>query len=239
MKKLILILSLCLALFFCLCACGNEELNSAKPNNDSVQSTDEPAQAETAVDSVPADDEDSADSWKQAYINYLESLTSNESYNIDAETFALIDLNDDGIPELYEDHGSTAGGAEVLTYFNGNLESQYMYTYGLHYIEGENLFRDMGGHMDGYYDEIYRIENGKFISVASGAYGAEDNTNVQFDENGKPIYEYYWEDTEVSEEEYEEMLNSVYDTSRETDPYSEELMYDYNEIYDVIENYIG
>ena len=34
-----------------------------------------------------------------------------------------------------------------------------MYNYGFRYIEGANLFRDFGGHMDEYYDKIYTLEN--------------------------------------------------------------------------------
>ncbi len=232
MKKRFFAIFVCVVMLTCLTACAKDDKTDVKQEN----KPGEPTPSATALtEAVPADNEAETDDWKDAYIHYLESIGPDA---LDMETFALIDLNGDGTPELYNDHGTTATGAEVLTYCNGNLESLFMYSYGLHYIEGENLFRDAGGHMDGYYDEIYSIENGKFVSVASGGYGAEDNSNLQFDENGAPIYKYYWEGTEVSKEEYEEMLNSVYDTSRETDPYSEELMYDYNGIFDVIENYI-
>ena len=38
--------------------------------------------------------------------------------------------------------------------------------------------------MDYYYDLVYRLSGGELIPVASGYYGAVDNSNVQFDEEG-------------------------------------------------------
>ena len=240
MRKRFLVLTICLALVFCLTACGDDEPVSGKHKNKDNKATPVPADTTETDVFETAGNKDADDGWKQAYINYLKGIAAeDDTYNLEQENFALVDIDGDGIPELYDDHGTTAAGAELFTYNNGNIESLYMYTYGLKYIEGKNLFRDLGGHMDEYYDDIYCIENGKFVLLYSGNYGAEDNSNLQFDENGEPIYKYYWEGTEVSFEDYNKMLNSVYDTKEETDPYNEELMYDYDEIFDVIENYIG
>lgn len=48
-----------------------------------------------------------------------------------------------------------------------------------------------------------------------GAYGAEDNSNVQFDSNNQPIYVYNWNGQSTTKEEYDKSLASVYDTSKE------------------------
>ena len=90
-----------------------------------------------------------------------------------------------------------------------------MYNYGFRYIEGANLFRDFGGHMDEYYDKIYTLENGNFVLLYSGEYGAEDNSKVEYGDDGMPVYRYFWENEEVSSEEYERKLNEVYDTEKE------------------------
>ena len=95
-----------------------------------------------------------------------------------------------------------------------------MWNYGFSYIEGENLFRDSGGHMDVYYDKIYGIQDGQFVLKASGEYGAEDNTSVKIDENGNPIYNYKWNNKEVaSESEYMELLEQSYDIGRSVSPF--------------------
>ena len=90
-----------------------------------------------------------------------------------------------------------------------------MWNYGFSYIEGENLFLDSGGHMDEYYDIVYSIEDGTFVVQAKGECGAEDNANIQFDAEGFPIYNYYWNGNQVSgEAEYEELLNKAFDKGR-------------------------
>ena len=82
------------------------------------------------------------------------------------------------------------------------------------------MFMDSGGHMDGYYDTIYSIVDGKFVEQCGGEYGAEDNTNVQYDANGDPIYKYYWDGTQVSSKaEYQKLLNKVFNEQRSTDPF--------------------
>lgn len=68
-----------------------------------------------------------------------------------------------------------------------------MDNYGFRYIEGANLFRDSGGHMDEYYDKIYTLENGNFVLLYSGEYGAKDNSKVEYGDDGMPVYQYFWE----------------------------------------------
>ena len=61
--------------------------------------------------------------------------------------------------------------------------------------------------MDYYYDLVFRLENGEMNLIASGYYGAEDNSNVQYDEEGDPIYLYEWEGVRMSREEYQTQLS--------------------------------
>ena len=89
--------------------------------------------------------------------------------------------------------------------------------------------------MDEYYDNIFTIKNGSFKRIYSGTYGIPVNSEVQFDENGEPIYEYYWEETKVdSADEYNEKLNSVYDLSKSVEPTE---FYHYDTIYEEIYSY--
>ena len=160
----------------------------------------------------------------------------------------LVNINNDEIPELYLNFGTTASGDVLCSYAEGTVIEQPMYNYGFSYIEGQNLFRDLGGHMDVYYDKIYTIQGGQFALLYSGDYGAEDNSNVQLDESGMPIYNYYWNGTQVSsQEEYMTLLNQVYNTEQAITPYDgaqyEDGRYvgnglcDYNEIIEAINNY--
>ena len=133
--------------------------------------------------------------------------------------FCLIKVNDDNIPELLIDYQSTAGGGEVVTFDGTQVNTIHTYSYGISYIPEKNLMCDSGGHMDKYYDYIYKIKNGQFVKCYSGEYGAEDNSHVEFDKDGLPIYRYYWKGVEVEKDEYNELLNAVYDTSNKVRPY--------------------
>lgn len=170
------------------------------------------------LENLTGEKTDQEDSWKSAYLNYIETNTQIEDpeKGTHREIYKLLDLNEDGVPELYINFGSTAGGDAILSYFNGEIVEQKMDNYGFRYIEGANLFRDSGGHMDEYYDKIYTLENGNFVLLYSGEYGAEDNSKVEYGDDGMPVYQYFWENEEVSsEEEYDRKLNEVYDTEKE------------------------
>ena len=100
-------------------------------------------------------------------------------------------------------------------------------------LPGKNLILDSGGHMDRYYDTVYRIEAGHLVVVNSGYYGAEDNSNVHCDENGHPIYQYFWNDKEVSEAVYFEQLNSIFPPDKAVgDDYGD---YDWQNYYGILE----
>ena len=64
--------------------------------------------------------------------------------------------------------------------------------------------------MDVYFDHIYKIENGNFIQVHKGDYGTEDNSNVRFNKNEEPIYDYYWDENKVTNDEYNKFLFEAY-----------------------------
>ena len=193
----------------------------------------------------------SSNEWKEAYINYVnEHGNTYDSFGHAMEIYKLVNINNDSIPELYINFGSTAGGDVICTYYDGKVLEQPMWNYGFSYIEGQNIFRDAGGHMDVYHDKIYSIENDQFVLLHEGNYGAADNSHVQFDSDGYPIYDYYWDGTEVSSEtEYMNLLNEVYNAQQAITPFdgaeydSETWRYvgnglcDYEEIIEAINTY--
>ena len=67
---------------------------------------------------------------------------------------------------------------------------------------------------------------------------AEDNSNIQFDSEGYPIYNYYWNGNKVSNEvEYEELFNQVFNKGKAKNPYENDNVYDYQEIIKQIIEY--
>lgn len=187
--------------------------------------------------------------WQDAYIGYINDKKHNGTY-FDDTVYMLVDINNDDIPELYIDYGITSLGAVLCSYYEGSIIEQGLWSYGLSYIEGENLFMDSGGHMDSYYNQVYCIRDGEFVLLYKGEYGAPDNTHVQYDSEGNPLYDYYWGGTQMSSEaEYFQSINAVYDFQKAV-IVREELTYDtesgrwignmfcdYEEIIEAINNY--
>lgn len=81
--------------------------------------------------------------------------------------------------------------------------------------------------MDAHYDTIYQIQNGKFITTAMGDFGAKDNSNIQYDENYYPVYDYYWNNTKVTQSEYEQCLSDAFEMKSAMDIYQN--IYTYNQ----------
>ncbi len=164
-------------------------------------------------------EEDSADAWKEAYLQYLTSK-GGDRYNAAAE-YALLYINEDEIPELLIEYGTTAGGGEICTWneSTGTVVSQSLWTYGLGYLEKGNLLCDSGGHMDHYYDTVYQIQDGQFVKVAEGK---TDGTIT----DGTISYTYTWNGETVDEAAYKSSLDGVIDLDQLIRPYSSTVEWD-------------
>ncbi len=158
--------------------------------------------------------------WKAAYLSYLDAYEY-----ADRCTYSLIYVDEDDIPELMIDTGYEAGGCFILTFHDGVLDGWQSDRLNVTYIEKGNLICNSDGNMGYYYDRVYTIQDGKWRYVEGGKYG-DGPDGVQFDENGDYIGVYvyiwngeaesigYWDGKEISEEEYESHLNSVYPTEQ-------------------------
>lgn len=155
-------------------------------------------------------EEFSEESWKKAYIAFLKKADAEGQW----QGYTLIYLDDDDIPELVEVGNSEAVGCKIVNYADGVLKESQLNRLYFSYIEKENLLCNSEGNMDSYYDLVYKLADGVLTPVAAGYYGAEDNSNVQYDENGEPVYQYEWNGKNVSKAEYTQSLNAVYDTSK-------------------------
>lgn len=153
--------------------------------------------------------------WKQAYIDYLQAQDIEEWVG-----YQLIYLNDDDIPELVKIGNSEAVGCMIAACAGGSVVDNQLNRLYFSYIEKGNLLCNSEGNMDNYYDLVYTMTDGQLSLVASGYYGAKDNSKLEFDENGDPIYQYEWNGKLMSREEYSRALNAVYDTSKARDGYA-------------------
>ena len=108
----------------------------------------------------------------------------------------------------------------IAAYAGGFVVENQLNRLYFSYIEKGNLLCNSEGNMDSYYDLVYTMTDGQLSPVASGYYGAKDNSKLEFDENGDVVYQYEWNGTLMSREEYSQALNAVYDTSKARDGYA-------------------
>lgn len=152
--------------------------------------------------------------WQQAYIDCVSQQSASE-----VDGYNLIYLDDDEIPELVVIGSCEAAGCRIVSFCDGKIYQNQLNRLYFSYIEGGNLLCNSEGNMDCYYDLVYSLDKQGLKPVAEGYYGAEDNSNVQYDASGEPIYYYEWNGTRMTKEEYAKALNDVYDMSKAKDGY--------------------
>lgn len=152
---------------------------------------------------------DAKSSWQQAYTDYLQAQDAGMW-----EGYRLIYIDEDDIPEIAAFGSSEAVGSKIISYGDGRVYETQLSRLNFSYIERGSLLCNSDGHMDSYYDVVYRMEHGQLTQIAAGYYGAQDNSNVQLDQDGDPIYQYQWEGELMSKEEYDKALHAVYDTAK-------------------------
>lgn len=170
------------------------------------------------------------DGWQQAYIDYVKAQDERT-----LEGYAFIYLDDDAIPELVQIGDCEATGCKIVSWYDGKVYDNQLSRLYFSYIEGENLLCNSEGNMDCYYDLVYSLKKGELELVAEGYYGAEDNSNVQFDAAGEPIYYYEWNGIRMSKEEYRKALNAVYNQSRAQDGYEWDKWFSVEETLELLE----
>ncbi len=170
------------------------------------------------------------DNWRQAYIDYIKNTLEPEEW----DRYRLIYVDEDNIPELVAIGKYEVQGCKICNYWDGKVFETQLTRLYFSYIEKENLLCNSEGRMDYYYDLVFSIVDGKMNRIAAGYWGAQDNSNIQLDEEGYPIYQYQWNDVEMSEKEYNENLNDVYDKSKASDGYNKENCFSAEEIKEKI-----
>lgn len=149
--------------------------------------------------------------WASSYLN---EIFAGEAPT-DMTKARFMDVNDDGQPELWMDYGYGYAGGEVFATDGSTTDKVYLSHGAAYTIRGSNLLYTAGGHMGGYYDTVYQLENGKFVTVAEGSYG--ETEDMQRDGNDEPVYEYYWNGNQVEKDQYEQNLKNVFDKEKAED----------------------
>lgn len=138
-------------------------------------------------------------------------------------SYALIEVDGDGVPELVIDTGVEATGCQILTCGVQGIDVLETSRRGFTYIEGENLLSNSDGVQDSYYDRVYAIRDGRWTQIFSGDYfGYLDGWN---EAQGRYVCKYYMVDgKETTMENYLKAYTAVYKEKRAV---SAETGYDY------------
>lgn len=145
--------------------------------------------------------------WQDAYTDYL-NVHGGEN-----DTYALIYVNDDNIPELVIDSGVEASGCRILTYGAGKVNVLTTRRLGVTYIQRGNRLCNSDGSMDSYFDDVYEIRDGRWVCIARGeyfGYYAGWNDILQ-----RYVCRYYrWNGQVTDIAQYMVSLSQVYDSQR-------------------------
>lgn len=151
--------------------------------------------------------------WAKAYYDYL---TENHYKSKDFEYYPIY-LDNDDIPEIYVYDGSRNGDS-ILCYSAGQINEEVLavnYTY-YYYIPQSGLLMEVQELLDIFGFEscsVYQFVNGEFSNIIIGGKELKEEYKDEFiKENWMLDYEI--NDEPVSEEEYNRILNEIFDTSK-------------------------
>lgn len=174
---------------------GSEKSNE----NSSVVNQETTKEAQTSETTNTTDKQLNESVWKQAYRTYVDKAHS-EGY----ESFSLIYIDDDNIPELYLCGSSESMGEKICTYKVGTVVALDLpRLYGTVYIEKSGLIKNSNGNMGYYSDSIYKLQNGIFAEIHHGTYETIERQSYSYNV-------YTMDGAEVSQTEYEQVLNDSF-----------------------------
>lgn len=229
--KRIIILAVLLTMCFTLFSCSREDVITETTEETVLEvqaQTEESAQIKTTTEEVaqttqvpttqaPVEKETELapltkrEKWKSLYVNELNVL-DRSNY----EGFCLIEIDGDGVPELYVASLSHIVESKLYWVYNDQLCQMGISMDGLSYIKGENRFLSSGGFQGACYDKVLSFNKGSVKTLASG------RTSLMSEE---PLYE--WNGVRMSASEYESAKNAAFNPSKATIPYAE---YSYTDI---------
>ena len=141
--------------------------------------------------------------WKDAYIDWINDRS-------DDYTYELIEMDGSVIPQIAAIAKSSSEESVLATYeyVGENVATEDVEAKSIRYLPNGNLIQISGGSMDNYTDKFYMVQDSYWELVKQGRYYADDE-QLQLDADGNPIYEYYWQDEDVSKEQYEKNIESL------------------------------
>lgn len=204
-----------LSIMMLVSGCGSADME----NTSALETAEGISQIETETADVPEETESAA--WRTTYADYIDGLWKDGQPD-SAFSFSLIYLDNDDIPELFISTACEADGEIAVTYYDGKISEESLPRMGSMYIERSGLIYTNTGHMGYYPVYIRKLEKGEFSVIGSGI-----RTERLDNENDNLIKDYEWEGKMVSEEEYNDHIDLMFDREQGICPerrYSSEEM---------------
>ena len=140
--------------------------------------------------------------WKEAYANYASRS--------DDDTFDLLYLDDDEIPELYI-ASLVFGGQKLISYHDGKLVEKELNGLEMLYLEKKGVFYLFGGN-NGYFPaEVYQLKDGEFSLLGSG-YQKKEYVANEYADNPDHVTEfdsYDWNGQSVTKEQFYQNIDAL------------------------------
>ncbi len=157
--------------------------------------------------------------WKTDYLNFLEQ--EKDSY----QSYALVYIDSDDIPELYLSGIGEATGDSVCSYKNGAVVEQPLNRIGGGwYIKKSGTVFNRNGHMGQTYTHVYKLnENG--FALTFEAHSVE-RVEVLENDDYELHYEYSIGDNSANESEYNSAVENAVDFENAVRLNENEVNYD-------------
>lgn len=202
MKKILCFLLIAMMLVFST-SCQKQE-NIASDDTTLGDTVADTTVSDTTAEDVTAKDTTLTPEWKNAYLNFLKTVDG------EYDSFALVFVDGDNVPELYMSGSCEATGDCVCTYLDGEVTMQTLNRIGGGwYIAKSGNIINQNGNMGNVYTNVFKLDRNGFTPTFS-AHLIERPVHLGNNEY-KFTYEYSIEGRQVTEEEYNSAVQSAFD----------------------------
>ena len=167
-------------------------------------------------------DEDVAmvdDRWRELFIDYIRNNPHHETMAHVSHQILFID--NQVIPQVLINNGSTAAGMELLSFYDGELIVTLLPLVYFSYVQGENIFVFHGGRMDHFFENVGSLQRGRMVFHEMGFWEYRGYPEQHFYWYSGIVPRENWFDEEqrdrfvsISQEEYNRRLREAFDFSR-------------------------
>lgn len=145
-----------------------------------------------------------------------------------ASGYNLIQMDMELPPQVVAIGDCEATGSSIFLSTKDGIQDVQLGRLYFSYIPGGGVLNNSEGLMGCYYDRIYDIEDTRLELMADGEWYAE------YSSDGEETFTYYWNQKEVSETEYNTLLNEAYPTIQAVDGYVYKHELSYEEMIDLL-----